>query len=135
MVDSSISESVSRVFRCSSEKLLQPCITHLTLVGLRFSCPEGINLPCLRPSAPLGPVQTCAHACAVCDVFMPALLNALHCCHLQVFNMLESCVAEVAAAGYDRPPSGSTISGGASLPNLQALAACMLEHVLTCQER
>jgi len=27
-----------------------------------------------------------------------------------VFNMLESCVAEVAQAGYDRPPSGSTIS-------------------------
>lgn len=28
-----------------------------------------------------------------------------------VFNMLESCVAEMAVAGYDRPPSGSTISG------------------------
>eukprot|EP00877_Chromochloris_zofingiensis_P012019 jgi/Chrzof1/7070/Cz02g09190.t1 len=27
-----------------------------------------------------------------------------------VFNMLESCVAEMAVAGYDRPPSGSTIS-------------------------
>jgi len=28
-----------------------------------------------------------------------------------VFNMLESCVTEAAAANYDRPPSGSTISG------------------------
>ena len=28
-----------------------------------------------------------------------------------VFNMLEGCIAEVAMAGYDRPPSGSTISG------------------------
>ncbi|GIL52297.1 hypothetical protein Vafri_8210 [Volvox africanus] len=28
-----------------------------------------------------------------------------------VFNMLESCVAEVAMAGEDRQPSGSTISG------------------------
>jgi hypothetical protein len=28
-----------------------------------------------------------------------------------VFNMLESCVTEMASAGYDRPPSGSTISG------------------------
>lgn len=30
-----------------------------------------------------------------------------------VFNMLEACVAEVAYNGYDRPPSGSTISGAA----------------------
>lgn len=29
-----------------------------------------------------------------------------------VFNMLEGCVAEYAMAGQDRPPSGSTISGG-----------------------
>jgi hypothetical protein len=28
-----------------------------------------------------------------------------------VFNMLESCVAEAAMAGHNRPPSGSTISG------------------------
>jgi crotonobetainyl-CoA:carnitine CoA-transferase CaiB-like acyl-CoA transferase len=28
-----------------------------------------------------------------------------------VFNMLEGCIAEVAMAGHDRPPSGSTISG------------------------
>eukprot|EP00879_Flechtneria_rotunda_P022623 GHRR01023890.1.p1 GENE.GHRR01023890.1~~GHRR01023890.1.p1 ORF type:complete len:232 (+),score=52.74 GHRR01023890.1:97-792(+) len=28
-----------------------------------------------------------------------------------IFNMLESCVAEVAHAGYNRQPSGSTISG------------------------
>jgi hypothetical protein len=28
-----------------------------------------------------------------------------------VFNKLESCVAEVAEAGLDRAPSGSTISG------------------------
>lgn len=28
-----------------------------------------------------------------------------------VFNMLEGCVPEFAVHGYDRPPSGSTISG------------------------
>ena len=28
-----------------------------------------------------------------------------------MFNMLEGCVPEVAHNGYDRPPSGSTISG------------------------
>lgn len=28
-----------------------------------------------------------------------------------VFNMLEGCVPEFAMHGYDRPPSGSTISG------------------------
>jgi crotonobetainyl-CoA:carnitine CoA-transferase CaiB-like acyl-CoA transferase len=28
-----------------------------------------------------------------------------------VFNMLEGCVTEYAMHGYDRPPSGSTISG------------------------
>ena len=27
------------------------------------------------------------------------------------FNMLDSCVPEFASHGYDRPPSGSTISG------------------------
>ena len=29
-----------------------------------------------------------------------------------VFNMLEGCVPEFTEQGYDRPPSGSTISGG-----------------------
>jgi len=28
-----------------------------------------------------------------------------------IFNMLEGCVPEFAEQGYDRPPSGSTISG------------------------
>ncbi len=28
-----------------------------------------------------------------------------------VFNMLEGCVPEFTEQGYDRPPSGSTISG------------------------
>ena len=41
-------------------------------------------------------------------------------CHVQVvdaaisesvFNMLEGCVPEFTEQGYDRPPSGSTISG------------------------
>lgn len=28
-----------------------------------------------------------------------------------IFNMLEGCVPEYTEQGYDRPPSGSTISG------------------------
>ena len=32
------------------------------------------------------------------------------------FNMLDSCVPEFAAHGFDRPPSGSTISGTAQRP-------------------
>lgn len=30
-----------------------------------------------------------------------------------MFNMLEGCVAEAAMHGYDRPPSGSTLTGEA----------------------
>lgn len=47
-------------------------------------------------------------------------LKVTVCCHMQVvdaaisesvFNMLEGCVPEFTEQGYDRPPSGSTISG------------------------
>ena len=47
-------------------------------------------------------------------------LKVTLCCHMQVvdaaisesvFNMLEGCVPEFTEQGYDRPPSGSTISG------------------------
>ncbi len=34
-----------------------------------------------------------------------------------VFNMLEGCVPEFTEQGYDRPPSGSTISGASACPS------------------
>ena len=38
-----------------------------------------------------------------------------------IFNMLEGCVPEFTEQGYDRPPSGSTISGETAR---QAVQAC-----------
>ena len=46
-----------------------------------------------------------------------------------VFNMLEGCVPEFTEQGYDRPPSGSTISGGLA----QACRSQVTHLAFTCQ--
>ena len=51
-----------------------------------------------------------------------------------MFNMLEGCVAEAAVHGYDRPPSGSTLTGDSSLPQQASMqAACALESRMLLQ--
>ena len=63
-------------------------------------------------------------------------------CHVQVvdaaisesvFNMLEGCVPEFTEQGYDRPPSGSTISGTSQVAPvaIQAGAEMQLPEVPT----
>jgi len=51
-----------------------------------------------------------------------------------VFNMLEGCVPEYVKFGYDRPPSGSTITGVAHPSTNPPLSSppfgCDLTHLL-----
>lgn len=59
-----------------------------------------------------------------------------------VFNMLEGCVPEFTEQGYDRPPSGSTISGEtawqagqASNVTCSSSALCTLPNLAASQHR
>ena len=49
-----------------------------------------------------------------------------------MFNMLEGCIPELVHHGHNRPPSGSTISGGAARSAFTLTRPSLAGHVGCC---